>query len=111
MAEVGAAELQMFQQGMTDQQRMIFLAQYGSEKKDRTVALILSVLLGYLGVDRFYLGDIGIGLLKLLTAGLCGLLWIIDWFLIMGNADVYNRRKAHEIAAAVRAFPSSTPTT
>lgn len=46
--------------------------------KDKTIALILSVLLGGLGVDRFYLGYSGIGVLKLLTGGCFGVLWIID---------------------------------
>lgn len=46
--------------------------------KDKTTALILSALLGGLGVDRFYLGYTGIGVLKLLTGGLFGVLWIID---------------------------------
>lgn len=46
--------------------------------KDKTTALILSVLLGGLGVDRFYLGYTGMGLLKLLTAGCFGVLWILD---------------------------------
>ena len=46
--------------------------------KDKTTALILAVLLGPLGVDRFYLGYTGIGILKLLTSGCFGILWIID---------------------------------
>lgn len=46
--------------------------------KDKTIALILSILLGGLGVDRFYLGYTGIGVLKLLTGGCFGVLWIID---------------------------------
>lgn len=46
--------------------------------KDKTTALILSVLVGGLGVDRFYLGYTGMGVLKLLTGGLFGILWIID---------------------------------
>lgn len=51
--------------------------------KNPTAALILSLFLGWLGVDRFYIGDVGMGIGKLLTAGGCGIWEIIDWFLIM----------------------------
>lgn len=46
--------------------------------KSKTTALILSILTGGLGVDRFYLGYTGMGVLKLLTAGCFGVLYIID---------------------------------
>lgn len=46
--------------------------------KDPTVMLLISIFVGELGVDRFMLGDIGMGVLKLLTAGCCGILWLID---------------------------------
>ena len=102
MAELSPMELVSMQEGLTDQQKMLFMSQYNSDKKDRTLALILSILLGTLGIDRFYIGDMGIGILKLLTAGVCGILWIIDWFMIMGKADEYNRSKARDILAAIK---------
>ncbi len=48
------------------------------ELKDPMIMLLVSIFLGELGIDRFMLGDIGTGILKLLTCGLCGILWIID---------------------------------
>ena len=102
MAELGAAELLSIQQGMTDQQKMMFMSQYNSEKKDRTTVLILAVLLGELGVDRFYLGDSAMGAIKLLSLGGCFIWWLIDLFTAASRADDYNRQKAQEIAAAIK---------
>lgn len=64
-----------------------------TELKDPTVMLLVSIFLGTLGVDRFMLGDIGIGILKLLTGGLCGILTIIDWFTISRKTKQLNLSK------------------
>lgn len=47
-------------------------------KKDKTIALLLCVFLGYLGIHRFYQGKIKSGFLYLFTCGLCGIGWIYD---------------------------------
>ncbi|MFN4284792.1 MAG: TM2 domain-containing protein [Lacibacter sp.] len=52
--------------------------------KEPTTALIISILGGQFGIDRFYLGDTGLGIAKLLTCGGFGIWAIVDWFLIMG---------------------------
>jgi len=102
MAEFSVFEQMQLTQGMSEQQKFVFQAQYGSERRDRTLVLLISIFLGYLGIDRFLIGDIGMGLLKLLTGGVCGIFWLVDIFLITGRVDEYNRRKAHEIAMAVK---------
>ena len=51
-------------------------------EKSKTTALVLSILLGGIGVDRFYLGLTGSGILKLITCGGLGLWYIIDIILI-----------------------------
>jgi TM2 domain-containing membrane protein YozV len=50
--------------------------------KDPTLLLIVSILIGSLGIDRFLIGDIGLGMGKLLTCGGLGIWYIIDLFLI-----------------------------
>ena len=58
--------------------------------KSPMTALLLSIFAGSLGVDRVYLGDTGLGIGKLLTAGGCGIWAIIDWFKIQGAARQKN---------------------
>ncbi len=48
------------------------------ELKDPTIFLLISAFVGTLGVDRFMLGDTGMGVFKLLTVGCCGILWVVD---------------------------------
>ena len=54
----------------------------GNGMKSKVVALILSSCLGELGIDRFYLGYIGTGILKLITCGGFGIWWLIDLIMI-----------------------------
>ena len=61
--------------------------------KDPTISLIVSLLGGSLGIDRFMIGDTGLGIGKLLTCGGLGVWAIIDWFMIMGATREKNLAK------------------
>lgn len=61
--------------------------------KDPTTLLLVSIFLGSFGIDRFMIGDTGMGILKLLTGGCCGILTIIDWFTISNKAKEVNFNK------------------
>lgn len=66
------------------------------EFKDPANILIVSVLAGNLGIDRFMIGDTGIGVGKLLT---CGgfLIWtIVDWFMIQEATREKNMEKIQQ---------------
>jgi len=58
--------------------------------KDPTISLIISLVGGHFGIDRFMIGDTGLGVAKLLTCGGLGVWTIIDWFLIMSRTREVN---------------------
>ncbi len=63
------------------------------ELKDPTALLIISILVGYLGVDRFILGEDGLGVAKLLTCGGAGGWAIIDMFTAAERTRKFNLAK------------------
>jgi TM2 domain-containing membrane protein YozV len=60
---------------------------------DPVVILIVSLITGPLAVDRFMIGDIGLGVAKLLTCGGLGIWVLIDWIMIMGITRRKNTEK------------------
>ncbi len=66
--------------------------------KDPTTLLIVSLFIGSLGVDRFMLGQSGLGVAKLLTCGGMGIWTIIDWFMIMGLTKEANYQRFMQLA-------------
>ena len=69
-----------------------FNAIQGIQLKDPTIMLLLSLFLGGWGIDRFLLKEIGLGVVKLLTCGGCGIWTIIDWFLVMNKTREFNQK-------------------
>ena len=55
--------------------------------KSRTVASILGFFLGFLGVHRFYLGQVGMGIALLLVGPFTGYIWnLVDWIIVLAGS-------------------------
>jgi TM2 domain-containing membrane protein YozV len=67
-----------------------------TQYKDPTTTLIVSILAGNLGIDRFIIGDTGLGVGKLLTCGGLGIWAIIDWFMIQKATREKNMQKIQQ---------------
>lgn len=58
----------------------------GTSEKSYLAAALLAWFFGFLGIDRFYLGYIGLGVIKLLTWGGFLIWWLVDFILILVGA-------------------------
>ena len=85
-----AEKIVFLKQKLADADETKFALVSSVEFKDPTTILLVSIFLGSLGIDRFMLGETGMGILKLLTGGLCGILTIIDWFSVQKKAKERN---------------------
>lgn len=85
-------------------ERLNFDVRFSAQEKKPNVALVLSLLIGELGIDRFYIGNIGSGITKLFITFISIFypitlaLILIDWFLIMSATRYTNLQTARNIA-------------
>ena len=94
-------------QGMSEHQRLVFLSQYNAIRKDVVTGVLLAVLLGHFGIHRFYMGEIGWGILYLFFCwtGIPTILGFIEAFLMPSRVHEYNVVHASILAAQVRHMP------
>lgn len=72
-----------------------------TQTKSPVTVILLSIFLGGLGVDRFYIGDVGLGIAKLLLGwATCGIWPLIDIFLCYKKAKEYNYQKLTQAIVA-----------
>ena len=69
----------------TNQNGMMFMAR----ARNKWVAFLLCLFLGYLGAHKFYEGKAGMGILYLLTGGLFGIGWFIDCIFLLCKPNPY----------------------
>jgi hypothetical protein len=85
------------QQQLPEAERLSFAVAYGTEAKNPATAFWLSLFLGFFGIDRMYLGQYGLGVLKLATLGGCWIWSLVDVFIISEAARTHNRQVAIKV--------------
>ncbi|WP_419700340.1 TM2 domain-containing protein [Mucilaginibacter sp. NFX135] len=100
-ADMGPEEMGFLQQAtgeLSDSQKKYFYMVYSSKRKNANEILIFTLLgfVGFAGIHRFVLGQIGMGILYFLTGGLCVIGTIVD---LVNNKSLtlkYNKEMAYE---------------
>ena len=91
------SELALIVSSIKEEKRNEFITKYNARANNPTVVFGLSVYLGYIGVDRFVLGQTLLGILKLITLGGLQIWYLVDLFLVASAA----RKRNIEIATAL----------
>lgn len=99
--------LQQVMTGMDQRQAQNFVMFYSGKRKSPQDILLFTILgfLGIAGVQRFVVGQIGMGILYILTAGLCFIGTIVDVINHKSIASDYNRKAAYESLQMVKMMP------
>ncbi len=98
MAELTPVEITYLIRELDDNKKMMFHSQFAAARKDPGTGLILASL----SYDRIWLGEVGLGIIKILTFSECGIWGLIDLFSAKSRCDDYNRRTANELVMALR---------
>ncbi|TCD02367.1 TM2 domain-containing protein [Pedobacter frigidisoli] len=98
------AYLQQATTGLNEQQLRNFLMIYGSRRKQPSEILLLALIgfLGFAGIHRFVIGQIGMGILYFFTGGLCAIGTIVDVINHKSLTFEYNQKAVFESLQMVR---------
>lgn len=94
-------EIAFAKKDLSNEERIQFDTQIASRRKNPTTAFLLSLFLGNVGVDRFYIGQTGLGFAKLFTLGGLFVWGLIDLFIIMKATRRINGRLAKQIRSSL----------
>ncbi len=100
--------IQSVTSGMSENQSKQFLALYAGNRKDGQTLLLLALvgILGIAGIQRFLVGQVGMGIVYLLTVGFCGIGTIIDAVNANKLAAEFNKAEAMKAANMVKMMAS-----
>ena len=117
---------------LSESERLMFQTEYQTVKKSSTTAVVLAFFLGGIGAHRFYMGQVGLGVLYLCSedwsargidaaAGaaaaaitiipISAVVALVDCFLMPGRVRAFNKAKAEAITLKLKALRPSTGTT
>ncbi|MEJ2104327.1 MAG: TM2 domain-containing protein [Ignavibacteriaceae bacterium] len=93
---------------MTDSQAQQFAMAYMARRKDPSNILVFTVIgfIGIAGIQRFVLNQIGMGILFLLTGGLCVIGTIVDLVNFKKLSFEYNSKQAQQVAGMIKSYAS-----
>ena len=102
------AFIQMLINDINDNQAQQFAISYMSRRKDPSNMLLFTIIgfLGIAGIQRFVIGQVGLGILFLLTAGLCWIGTIVDLINHKRLAYEFNSKQAQEVAVMIKTYSS-----
>jgi TM2 domain-containing membrane protein YozV len=94
------ATVMQIMQKLNENEQQTFLAIFQGKRKDHQQLLLFTLLgfFGAAGIQRFLIGDIGLGIVYLVTGGLCLIGTIVDIINIKNLAARYNQKMAYEAA-------------
>jgi TM2 domain-containing membrane protein YozV len=89
---------------MSDAQAQQFAMAYSARRKDPTTILLVALIgfIGFAGIHRFLLNQIGMGILYFFTAGLCFIGTIVDLVNYKKLSFEYNSKIAQQVAIMVK---------
>lgn len=98
--------VQMLIKDFSDKQAQNFAIIYKARRRDPQLILLTTLVgfLGFAGIQRFLVNQIGMGILYFFTAGLCFIGTIVDAVNYQTIAFEYNRQIASEVAPLVRSM-------
>jgi len=96
--------LQNLTKDMSDSQQQQFFLLYKGKRKEKRDLMILTIIgfFGIAGIQRLVVGEVGMGILYLLTVGLCGIGTIVDLIKLDDIVSRFNQDQAMECAHMVK---------
>ena len=92
---------------LSDGSKAAYILAYNGRKKSATVALVLTIFLGGLGIHKFYLGKTVLGILYLVFCwtGIPSIIALVESFTVAGTTRTMNGSAAQELVHIIQGAP------